>query len=377
MDESRRGARVATTFLVAVEGIDREPTARKGDISATGAYFETTRSVGGVGTIHWLYLVSADRVRTLRVMAYVVRTLEMDAGRRRLGGVAFEFMPDNDDAAANVHAFVRHVLSLRRGGDDAHEPHIVPRVDAQVGGADADGDRSAMLRQLSVRSMLLQTSWAIAPGESVRVDIVAPGMTKRIRLDGRAVRVVQKNPGAQTWDIEVEIQQETDRPLRTNSSMSMPAVRGDTIPDDARITKPDDEEVTRALDDLLSALILPAEDTPRKRAHQLSGQLSSIKMPTLISLFEMERMTGKLVVVRGAEERRIFVRDGKLIDVEPIATEQTTRGAVMEVLAWDDGAFEFSVEPVSRANMLNVGTTALLIDLAREADEKNRDASEP
>ena len=375
MTEGRRGARVATTFLVAVEGIDREPSARKGDISATGAYFETTRNVGGVGTIHWLYFVSADRSRTLRVMAYVVRAAEMDAGKRRVGGVAFEFMPDNDASALAVHEFVRHVLAVGRPGVD-DEPTITPRLDAQVG--DSDTHRTATVRQLSVRSMILQTSWPIEAGESVRVDIVAPGMTRRIRLDGRAVRVARKNADQKTWDIEVEVQQETERPIRTHSSMSMQAVRPDAIPvEGPSPSKPDEEEVTRALDDLLSALILPPEqDAPRRRAHQLSGQLASIKLPTLFALFEMDRMTGRLVVRHGDAEARIFFRDGQIVDVEPVARGEARRARIMAVLAWEDGAFDFSVEPVSRPNAINVRTTALLIDLARETDELARATDE-
>jgi hypothetical protein len=139
------------------------------------------------------------------------------------------------------------------------------------------------------------------------------------------------------------------------------------------VTNTDDEEVTRALDDLLSALILPPEkDAPRKRAHQLSGQLASIKMPTLFSLFEMERMTGKLIVVRDRDEGRIFLRDGQIVDVEPLARKQTLRARIMQLLAWEDGSFEFSVEAVARPNKLGVGMTALLLDLARESDEKSR-----
>jgi len=382
MEESRRGARVATTFLVAIEGIDREPTARKGDISATGAYFETSRNVGGVGTIHWLYLVSADRAESLRVMAYVVRTVRMDAGKRRIGGVAFEFMPENDDAAAAVHKFVRYVLALRRGEEAAH---IEPRLDARLGYDTSPDAPNATVRQLSVRSMVLETSWPIEPGEMVRVDIVAPGMTRRIRLDGRAVRVAPKEEAPSTWDIEVEVQQETARPIRTHSSMSMPAVKPedfvrdltrDTHPDPAptaRDTKPDDEEVARTLDDLLSALILPPEREPtRERAHHLSGQIARIRLPTLLALFEMERMTGRLVATHGEDEARIFFKDGAVVDVEPTAPGSTPRARMAEVLAWESGAFEFSVEPVVRNNRIGVGTTALLLDLARESDERSR-----
>jgi hypothetical protein len=66
---------VATTFLVAIEGLEPQPKPRQGDISATGIYFETTADVGSAGTIHWLHLVSPDGRREIRLMACVVRTV--------------------------------------------------------------------------------------------------------------------------------------------------------------------------------------------------------------------------------------------------------------------------------------------------------------
>jgi hypothetical protein len=397
-EEARRGARVTTSFLVAIEGLDGEPALRKGDISATGAYFETDYDVGGVGTIHWLHLVAADGTRTLHVMAYVARTLQMvGAGGKRVGGAAFEFMPDNDEAATALREFVRYVLGLRHGD----VPHIEPRLDASMTSdardatdAGVDALDRAVVQKLSVRSMVLETSWAIAPGERVRVDITAPGMTRRIRLEGRAVRVSPKDGGAtpSRYDIEVEVQEETRRPLRTHSSMTFQAVAPQLIQaakEAARASQrpsrapsltpsmiPGEDEASRTLDDLLSALILPPEkDAPRQRHHHLSGQLSRIRLPTLLSLFDMERMTGKLVLRRDIEEARIWLRDGQLFDVEPIADGESRRARVASLLAWEDGAFEFYDQPVERANRVGASTTAVLLDLARETDEARRDAS--
>src|SRR5262249_10765669 len=44
-EETRRSARVATSFLVAIAGIDVEPVPRRGDISATGIYFEVEKQI--------------------------------------------------------------------------------------------------------------------------------------------------------------------------------------------------------------------------------------------------------------------------------------------------------------------------------------------
>jgi hypothetical protein len=387
MDEARRGARVATRFLVAVEGLDAAPVLRKGDISGSGVYFEIDRDVGDVGTVQSLALTSLDRSRSVRVMAHVVRTVKMaDAAGRQVSGAAFEFMPESDEAAAQVHDFVRRVLSVRKQGES---PSIAPRLGARVGDASPESaSHDATVQSLSVRTMVLETSWAIEPGEHLRVDIVAPGMTRRLRLDGLAVRVAQKPGAPSRYDIEVEVQQEQKRPIRIDSSMAMSAMRLD--PEQLRqieeeVTQPgvpppasDDDEVTHVLDELLSALILPPDDEPaRKRHTHLSGELSRIRLPTLCSLFEMEKLTGRLVVQTGGVEYRVFFRDGRIVDVEPLTRGESARIRIGLLLAADDGTFDFLVEPVQRSDNIGMTTTSLLIDLAREADEERaREASQ-
>ncbi len=377
--EERRGARVATSFRVAIEGLDAEPEPRPGDISATGVYFETKADVGAAGTIHWLHLLSADSARELHVMACVVRTVAMaEADVAQIKGAAFEFMPESDEAIATLHDFVRYVLALRFSGSD---PHITPRLDAdavaeaEAGKGALHAARKAMVRKLSVRSMVLETSWAIAPGEAVRVEIVAPGMTRRIRLDGRAIRVAPRRASdPSVYTIEVEVQEETERPIRHHSSMSLPRVRPEEMGLGAAAGLAPDaggaENSGRVLEELLASLILPSEEEARRKGvNHLSGQLARVRLPTLCSLFEMERLSGALVVRRDIEEVRIYVDGGQIIDVEPLTPTETPRGRLREVLAWEDGAFEFVVHPVSRPNRIGMSTTALLIDLARETDE--------
>jgi len=394
--EERRGARVATTFLVAIEGIEKTPQPRQGDISQTGAYFETAIDVGVVGTIHWLQLVSIDLERQVRVMAYVVRT----AKRGELRGAAFEFMPESDEAVASLQNFVKYALGLR--SVLGIEPHIAPRLDAEARSQDGPEGRTpqeahivtrgAVVGKLSVRSMVLETSWAVAPGESLRVDIAAPGMTRRIRLEGKAVRVAPNNDGdaanPTSYTIEVEVQEETERPL-AHSSMEFAKVtppvsaapvtsrkkgtpaKGTRVTEDTIV-----DESLRTLDDLLSSLIMPpGDDARRKRAHHLAGELSSVPLTTLVALFEMERMTGELAVRHGIEEVRVYINAGKLIDVEPRTRGESGRTRMRTVLGWKEGSFEFDVRPVHRKDRIEMSTTALLLDLAREDDEAERDSS--
>ncbi len=384
MGESRRGARITTRFLVAVEGLDPAPVLRKGDISSTGVYFEIDRDVGDIGTVQSLALMSLDRSRSVRVMAHVVRTVKLaDAGGRRISGAAFEFMPESDEAAEQVHDFVRRVLSVRKQGE---APSIAPRLGARVtdGASESAASHDATVQSLSVRTMVLETSWAIQPGEHLRVDIVAPGMTRRLRLDGLAVRV-EPRPGVPSrYDIEVEVQQEQKRPIRIDSTMAMSAMRLDAEQlrqIEEEVTQPGvplpaaDDEVDHVLDELLSALILPPEDESARRHHtHLSGQLSRIRLPTLFCLFEMEKLTGKLVVQSAAGDARVFVAGGRIVDVEPLGQGEAPRARIARLLSVDEGTFDFVVEAVQRPDRLQTTTTALLLDLAREADEERASA---
>jgi hypothetical protein len=359
---------VATSFLVAVDGLDPSPKRRSGDISATGVYFDTDRDMGVAGTVQWLHLESFDSARVLRVMACVVRTVQLaDATGQRIWGAAFEFMPESDAKADLVQDFVRYVLDLP--SPDSRRLVVEGHADLRQGTVNTER------RQLSVRSVVLQASWSMRAGERVRLDVVAPGMTRRMRLEGRAVRVAPRPLTAegQQYDIEVAIDEETARPVRIHSSMSFPAVR----PVDAAAvgSLPEAKDLAAAsdaLDDLLSALILPPDDPGSPRRHHLSGEMSRIRLPSLLQLFEIERMTGKISVKRPAGDARIFVRDGQVVDVEPLAVGSVARAVIGELLASEVGTFQFTLEPVERPDRVGVGTTALLLDLAREGDEARR-----
>jgi hypothetical protein len=99
----------------------------------------------------------------------------------------------------------------------------------------------------------------------------------------------------------------------------------------------------------------------------------------------MERLTGELKLTRQAphveEGALIYIREGQLIDIDPLQPGLTPRVQLGRVLAWEDGTFEFAVLPVDRPYIIGVKTTALILDLAREADEAKvraaRGAGEP
>ena len=111
----------------------------------------------------------------------------------------------------------------------------------------------------------------------------------------------------------------------------------------------------------------------REGAH-LSGTLSEVGLPSLLGFFELERTSGILCLDQGARTARIFVREGRIVDVECEAADASTTEALGDLLEWRDGTFEFQFQAVERADSIGKTTSALLIDLARRHDEASRQA---
>lgn len=373
MDESRRSARIPGRFWVAVEGVDAEPVLRHGDISATGLFFELTEDIGDVGTVQFLHLASVDRARHVAVMAHVVRVVTLADIHEERRGVALEFMPESDESAANLVDFVRHVLSEPV---DGAPPHITsPRVEARASSTAYVEERSpspgrVALRQLSVQTLLLEADFAVPVGDPVRIEIIAKGVRRPIRVEGEAVSVLPAVrpaeadgvPKDKRYRIAVRVREELPGPLRRFSSKAMPAVDPKAL-----MQKPAEPPPESPFEQLLSSLIQPPAEPPER--HHLSGSLARIPFTTLCSLLELERLSGVLTVRRGASAHALFVKEGRFVDLEP--TTSSAREEVKKLMAAREGDFELRVGEVDRSDRVGATMTQLLLDLARESDEES------
>lgn len=372
--ESRRSSRIAGRFWVAVEGVDAEAQPRRGDISATGIFFEIRGEIGGSGTVQWLRIESQDRARSVQVMAHVVRVVSLSDVHGEIKGVALEFMPESDEAAANLCDFVRYTLEGPKG-DEGSAPHIATRVEARASSQSHD-ESPANVSQLSVRTMLLETDWSVAVGEPVRVEIIARGVRRPVRVEGHTVSVlpaVGPGPGGKKrYRIAVRVKEEITGPLKHFSTTELSALSPESI---ARAKKPAAQGVFGAniespLEQLLSSLIQPPAEPP-ERGH-LEGLLSRIPFTALCSLLELERLTGELRIKRGTENVTLYVKDGRFVDVAS-SSGRPPRAELLTLVDGRDGSFELVIVPVERPDVLGLSMTQLLLDVAREADECERD----
>ena len=75
----------------------------------------------------------------------------------------------------------------------------------------------------------------------------------------------------------------------------------------------------------------------------LRGNLVDIGLGTLLSLFEFERKSGILLLLRGGEIARLFVSEGRMLKVEASAGQRRAASErLMALLDWEVGQFEFS-----------------------------------
>ena len=103
----------------------------------------------------------------------------------------------------------------------------------------------------------------------------------------------------------------------------------------------------------------------------LRGSLVDINLGTLLSLFEFERKSGVVLLLRAGEIARVFVADGRCLKVESSAANGVVfpKDRLMRLLDWRDGQFEFSPVAVGGRDEIGITVTALLLEHARNTDE--------
>lgn len=108
----------------------------------------------------------------------------------------------------------------------------------------------------------------------------------------------------------------------------------------------------------------------------LRGNLVDIGLGTLLSLFEFERKSGILLLLRSGDIARVFVADGKILKVEASTGNGAPRERLMRLLDWRDGSFEFSPCAIGGRDEVQTSVTQLLLEHARTRDEA-REKSAP
>lgn len=105
----------------------------------------------------------------------------------------------------------------------------------------------------------------------------------------------------------------------------------------------------------------------------LKGSLKELGLSSLLTLFELEKKTGILILktVEPSSEGRIFFRKGNILDAM-VTGHETEQGAfaIYTMLQWSSGQFEFLAVDVDMKKKINESTTNLLMNGAQLIDER-------
>jgi len=107
------------------------------------------------------------------------------------------------------------------------------------------------------------------------------------------------------------------------------------------------------------------------------GTLAQIGLPTILTLLEMERKTGMLVMILDPENEkaRLFLHDGRVIRAQYDRRADPRNAAlVYDLLARTQGRFEFRNVIVEPRDEMHTSTAWLLLEGARRIDEGRRNA---
>jgi CheY-like chemotaxis protein len=110
----------------------------------------------------------------------------------------------------------------------------------------------------------------------------------------------------------------------------------------------------------------------------LRGNLADIGLGTLLSLFEFERKSGILLLLRDSEVARLYVNEGRILKVEGTTTGPLLpppKQRLMALLDWQVGQFEFSPCSIGGRDELGTTITAMLLEHARVHDEQTPEAT--
>jgi len=108
----------------------------------------------------------------------------------------------------------------------------------------------------------------------------------------------------------------------------------------------------------------------------LRGELDQISLSSVLTILEMERKNGILMVEHVRETGRLFLRRGRIIRAAIDDPAQSGAVAVYQMLTWGAGSFDFLAGDVGGVDEIQASTTYLLIEGARRMDEAKA-ASKP
>ncbi len=331
-----------------IAGPGSAPALRRGDISSSGLYIEGDPDVGGVGTVKHLRVGLPGTEGLVEVLGRVVRRVIVEDLRgTTVMGVAFEFLFTTDESRAEVAGMVAGIADRERT-DSGRQFAIQHAFDAEVG-RPSEERHDATVYVVGMDNLSLETAWPARTGEVIECLVRAPRSNKEFTFTGSVVGSALVRGSDDRYRVEIR--------FASGGAPEEPAISGGSIDD--------------AINVLLEESIRPRDYSRLAGANaDMRGNTTNVPLHSLLTLAEMERLTGVLTLEIDGGAGTVFLREGRVVDVELSTGADDPRDALRTLIEWSNAEFEYSSGAVDREDRLDAKTWVLLLELAKEHDER-------
>ncbi len=137
----------------------------------------------------------------------------------------------------------------------------------------------------------------------------------------------------------------------------------------------DTDSIVRAIEELIGRQDrLDAVDRAAAEGEPVQGDLALVGLPDLLSMFQVNRASGRLRLDYAGEEERppgvILIRDGDVLQAETGAT--SNEKALFRLFAWRQGSFAFEPGTIDEPAFIATTTRLLIQEGMRQVEEWDR-----
>ena len=361
-EERRKHQRIAASLRVKYKTIDALQHAYTNDISEGGLFLPTRKALP-VGSLVTLFLELPNEGGEIKTFARVIHAVDETQARAegKKPGMGLEFLKVQ---GAPIDEQVAKFLFNRNTASVPPRPKQRNRARILV------VDDSDFHRQQATDAMT-KAGYDVTTAKDGReaLAIVARQMFDLVLSD-------VKMPNMDGWQLLRMIRSRskiaaTPFIFLTSMSNDKERLKGYKLGVDDYIGKGFSEQELLARVERVLERTKPQQ---LRKERALKGDLSHVSLPTLLSLLELEKRSGHLLVTSGAEMANLFLNDGIVanVDIGEEHQEKNRMERFFHVLGWTEGEFEFSTVAETPEGTPEDGLpiSFVLLEWAKQQDEQ-------
>ncbi len=341
--------------------VEREstPTLESLEVQLTSIFVETDRPLALGSTVR-LDIRPSPQARAVKTVARVVATVSTQEARDgQAAGMALELLEiwgerSTEQLAEYLHeaASQEQVAPSWTAGARVLVVDDNPRFREQA----AQAMRDSGFEVTTAANGFEALSVALREQPSVLIsDITMPGM------DGwQLLRLVRARPSLRRMPVV----------FLTDLTSDDERLRGYELGVDDYVAKPfTSVELIARVERVLER----ANEANHGLPGSMRGDLAKMPLTSFLAFAELERRSGVLQLVHDGEKATLHLSGGAVmrIDLDASLDDLTGLARFFHVLDWRTGHFEFTTTQVSAKDVVELSTTHVLLEHARQHDEEN------